>query len=116
MGVRRLFVNDVDSGCDIRVADTWWRRAIGQLGTREFAKPDGLWIAPCGSVHTMAMRYAIDVVYVSRDGRLLRIVDSLRPWRMSACARAQATLELPSGVARELRLAPGDKLRLATSA
>jgi len=67
-------------------------------------------IEPCGAVHTFAMRYPIDVVYLDRAWTILKCVESLLPWRVSACPKAHATLELAVGAIKGLGLSP--QLRL----
>lgn len=64
----------------------------------------GLLIDPCASVHTFAMTYPIDVIYLDRDYRVMRHVEGLRPWRMSACRAARMTLELAAGQVKALGL------------
>jgi uncharacterized membrane protein (UPF0127 family) len=64
-------------------------------------------ISRTGSVHTFFMRFPIDVVFVDRDRTIVKIVPSLRPWRMAMARRAKATLELPAGSAATAGLEPG---------
>lgn len=71
-------------------------------------------LAPCVAVHTAFMRFAIDVVFVDRAGRVRRIVRGLAPWRMAASMGAYAAIELSAGGERDL--VPGDRLYLAGSA
>ena len=77
---------------------------------------EGLLIEPCSSVHTFAMRFAVDVVFVDDAGRVLRVVEDLRPWRLAACRRSRKVLELAGGRAREVGLEIGDELRFETDA
>jgi len=88
---------------------------VGLLGTRELAAGHGLWIERSPSIHMFFMRFPIDAVFVDRDGRVVRIVDHLRPWRIVAWARgARDCLELPAGAARAAGITVGDELRLET--
>jgi uncharacterized protein len=54
-------------------------------------------IAPSNAIHTFGMRFAIDVLYVRRDGTVLKRVLNLRPRRISASLRAFAVLEFGAG-------------------
>jgi uncharacterized membrane protein (UPF0127 family) len=86
---------------------------VGLLGTRELAAGHGLWIERSPSIHMFFMRYPIDAVFVDRGGRVVRIVERLRPWRIVAWARgARDCLELPAGAARAAGINVGDELRL----
>lgn len=107
-----LHIDGQRSRWRIRPALRWWSRAIGLLATPALEDTCGLWIAPCHSVHTLGMRYPIDVVFLRRDGRVVRIVPRLKPWRAAACRGAHATLELRAGLAEQIGLAPGRRLAL----
>lgn len=86
-------------------------RMRGLLGRRSLAGGEGLLIEPCSSVHTFAMRFAIDVVFLSREGAVARVVCGLGRWRIAACRDACKVLELPAGRAQEIGLMVGDELR-----
>ncbi|MEM7540165.1 MAG: DUF192 domain-containing protein [Pseudomonadota bacterium] len=73
---------------------TAWERMRGLLGRPPLAIDEGLLIQPCGSVHTFAMSYPIDLVYLSRSMIVLKIVEALSPWQVSMGFGAAMTLEL----------------------
>ena len=68
-------------------------RRRGLLGRASLSGSTVLAIAPSNAVHTFGMRFPIDVVYVSRDGRVLKRVVSLPSRRISLSLRAFAVLE-----------------------
>jgi uncharacterized membrane protein (UPF0127 family) len=88
-------------------------RRRGLLGRDAFEKGAALIIAPCSSIHTFFMRFAIDVVFVSRDGRVLKTYSTLVPWRMAFSLGAFAVIELPAGALSESETRRGDTLQLA---
>ena len=96
----------------IRRAEHWPERLRGLLGTPAPAPGHALLLTPCASVHTAFMRYPIDVVFVDRRGRILKVVSALPPWRATACLWARHTLELAAGEARRIGLAPGMEIDL----
>jgi uncharacterized membrane protein (UPF0127 family) len=51
----------------------------GLLGRRSLPPGEGLLIAHCGSIHTVGMRFAIDVVFLDRSWRVCRVCRNLRP-------------------------------------
>ena len=70
-------------------------------------------LTPGGSVHTLGMRFAIDALFLDRQGRILKIAHSLRPNCFAfAPGGTYAVLELPSGRAGAFDLNPGDMLQL----
>jgi hypothetical protein len=85
-------------------------RRRGLLGRDGLEAGRALALAPCSAVHTWFMRFPIDVVFVARDGRVLKIVDELRAWRMAARPGAFATIELPAGTLRHCDLDAGDRV------
>jgi uncharacterized membrane protein (UPF0127 family) len=98
---------------DVNLALTRAQRRQGLLGRDSLDLSSALVISPCWSIHTMFMRFAIDVVFVDRDGRALRMVSDLAPWRMAAARRAHAVIELPAGSLRTRDIRVGDELYLA---
>jgi uncharacterized membrane protein (UPF0127 family) len=69
------------------------------LGRRELPAGEGLIIRPCNSVHCFFMAFPIDVIYVDRDYRIVRLAPDLRPNRVGPLVmRARDVIELPAGV------------------
>jgi uncharacterized membrane protein (UPF0127 family) len=96
-----------------RAFDSKTRRQ-GLLGRDSLPAGTGLIIAPCSSIHTFFMRFAIDVVFVGRDGRVVKVCRHVRPWRMAAALSAFAVIELPAGSLDESAIVPGDSLAVVT--
>jgi uncharacterized membrane protein (UPF0127 family) len=71
----------------------------GLLGRPPLHPGEGLLIKPCNSVHTLFMRYPVDVVYLDRDYSVIKVVSALFPYRMSIAFGAAAVLELKAGQA-----------------
>lgn len=97
---------------DLREAAGFFGRALGLLGKRSLPSGQGLLLRHCRSIHMFFMRFAIDVVYVDCDWRVLKVVRELRPWRLSVCSGACAVVELPAGTIRDNDVRPGDSLNL----
>jgi len=91
-------------------------RRRGLLGRDGLDPGAALIIAPCNSVHTFFMRFAIDVVYVDRAGRVRKIVRALRPWRISAAMFAYAVIEFGAGSLDGRDVVRGDRLYLEVPA
>jgi uncharacterized protein len=83
-------------GFDIPIATTWLSRLLGlALLTRERAGA-GLLIPDCRSVHTIGMRFRLDLLFFDRQGRVVEICRDVPAGRFFRCRRAIAVLELPS--------------------
>lgn len=99
-------------GDRIEVADTGARRNKGLLGRSGLSVGEGLWIVPCEAVHTFAMKFAIDLVYLDRGHRVVKVRHALRPGRISVALRAHSVIELPPGVVDASGTLPGDLFQL----
>lgn len=100
----------VVAGMQVILAQGFLARLVGLLGQRALPPEQALLIAPCNNVHTFCMRFAIDVVFLDRDGVVLAIVPHVAPWRIAAARRAHACLELAAGGAARFGLAVGQHL------
>lgn len=97
-------------GVRVRAATSAWTRMVGLLGRATLPLDEGLLLSPAWSIHTWAMRFPIDVVFIDRDDRILRIVEAMAPWRLVSERRAHAVVELAAGRARALGLMVGERL------
>ena len=96
---------------NMTAATRFGSRLRGLMFTDAMPRGRGLLISHCASVHTCFMRYAIDVVYLDAQGRVTRLVEGLRPWRLSLGGRrAVHTLELGAGSIRRLGIRLGDRI------
>ena len=87
-------------------------RMRGLLGRRELPVGEGIWLRPAASIHTLFMRFAIDAVFLDREGRVVRVVPELRPWRAAAARGARSVLELPSGECARRGVVEGERLEV----
>lgn len=96
---------------ELKLADNFFTRAKGLLGTRDLPEGHGLLIRPCNSVHMLGMSYAIDVVFLSKAMEIVRVIPELKPWRVSPVVKgAHQVLELPEGTIARFDLVPGNRL------
>ena len=98
---------------DLLIASTHWTRFRGLMATdsSRFSRGQGLWINPSHGIHTFAMRFPIDAVYLDRERFVIHIEEGLKPWRMAAVRiRAASVLELPIGMVQESLTAVGDQV------
>jgi uncharacterized protein len=109
----RNTTRDTEIGSRIEVADTAARRNKGLLGCTGLNPGEGLWIAPCEAVHTFAMKFALDLIYIDRKYRVVKVRQSVRPGRISCALRAHSVIELPTGTIAATQTQPGDLLDLA---
>jgi uncharacterized membrane protein (UPF0127 family) len=98
-------------GESIGVADTSWSRMKGLLGREGLESGTGLLIVPSQAVHTIAMRFPIDVLFLDRNSRVIHAQPSLVPYRVTAVHwRAHFVVEMPVGVIAQTSTSVGDEL------
>ena len=96
------------------VANQPHTRFLGLMGRSRLEAGEALLIKPCSSIHTFFMRFPIDVVFVDKGSRVVKIAESVKPWRFLLGGKgAHAVLELPSGALASTDLKVGDHLDLA---
>ena len=88
-------------------------RNRGLLGRDHLPAGDGLVLAPCFSIHTAFMRFPIDVIFVKRDGRVVKTCAAVPAWRMRVGWGAYAVVELPAGTMKLTPVKVGDTLELS---
>lgn len=96
----------------LEIAATSRARRRGLLGRDQLPSGHGLAIAPCQAVHTWSMRFAIDVIALDRQGRVLKFWSGVTARRVRVCWSAFAIIELPAGAIVAAGLARGDRLSL----
>lgn len=88
-------------------------RRRGLLGRDGLAPGSGMLLAPCSSIHTWFMRFPIDVIFLARNGTVVKLCRHVTPWRLAFGFGAYATLELPSGAIDRAGVSVGERLELA---
>ena len=91
-------------------------RMRGLLGRKGLDEGEGLLLRPAPSIHTFFMRFPIDVVFVARDGEVVKVVPALKPWRSAAARGARSALELAAGEAERRDIHAGIRLDLSSPA
>jgi uncharacterized membrane protein (UPF0127 family) len=94
----------------IEIADTSSKRRTGLLKHASLQPGEGLWIVPCEAVHTFGMQFPIDVLFLSKKRKVLKIRQNMVRRRMALCLRAHSVLELPAGTIAETGTMAGDQL------
>jgi uncharacterized protein len=94
----------------VLVCESWLERARGLMLRRPGAPSHVLLIQPCSAIHTVGMRYRIDVVFSRADGTVLRCVRNLEPGRAAWAQRADAAWAMPAGQCSRLAIRVGDRL------
>lgn len=98
----------------IAVAGSTFLRMRGLLWRPQLQRHEGMLLRACNSIHTFGMKYPIDVVFLRRDGCVLKVFESVLPRRIRGHLRAQCVLELAAGMAAASGIHPGVRVPIET--
>ncbi|MFC4767933.1 DUF192 domain-containing protein [Effusibacillus consociatus] len=95
----------------IEKADKFVSRFTGLMFRKKLPENKALLLVPCKSIHMFFMRFPIDVMFLDKNNRVVKIVENLRPWSLVPPVRsAHSTLELPVGAIRRHGIQVGDRV------
>jgi uncharacterized membrane protein (UPF0127 family) len=95
------------------LADSPLKRMRGLLGRAGLEPGEGMLFRPAGSIHTLFMRFPLDVLFCDRDLVVVGVERNLKPWRTAGRRGAKVVVELAAGAAEAVQ--PGDRLVLETA-
>jgi uncharacterized membrane protein (UPF0127 family) len=99
-----------------RIADTFWGRVIGLLNRRSLERGEALILKPSCSIHTLFMRFTIDVIFLDKTGKAIGLLPSFKPFRISPLFfRASCAIELPENTLQLTHTQAGDIIALLTN-
>ncbi len=112
----KLLVRNVTRGTILAtaagVANTSETRRTGLLKHTSLPPGEGLWIVPTEAVHCFGMKFDIDVLFLNKGKKILKIRENMKPRRIAICWRAHSVLELPAGTVASTGTLVGDQLEL----
>ena len=92
-----LPVIELADGLRVYQAGTWATRRDGLAGLPELPDDSGLLIAPCRSIHTIGMRFALDLVWLDADEDVRTVAHDIAPRRQRTDWRARSVIEVAGG-------------------
>jgi uncharacterized membrane protein (UPF0127 family) len=95
-----------------RLATSITSRSIGLLGKKGLGPHEALVIRPCWSIHTLFMRFRLDVLFLGKDGAVRKVIHSMPAYRFAASRGARDTIEMAPGVLADRDLLVGDILEI----
>jgi uncharacterized membrane protein (UPF0127 family) len=98
----------------VRKADSFLTRLVGLLKRTTLGPEEALWLIPSKGIHTVGMKFPIDVVFLNRENVVLGIISGLLPYRMSGIQlKGHSILELPKGTVKKSLTEVGDQLEIS---
>lgn len=72
---------------ELITADTFMKRFFGLMGRKELKRGRGLKIEPCNGIHTFNMKFPIDVVFLSENHKVMKLIFDMKPGRVSGVVK-----------------------------
>ncbi len=98
---------------NIEIASGIVATSIGLIGRKSFGGKNGLLLKNANGIHTFGVRFPIDVIFLDKDFKVLKLVENLKPLRFSPIIwSSKHVLELPAGAAKKYSLTVDDKIEI----
>ena len=98
----------------VRKADNFVTRLIGLLKRTHLGPEEALWLMPSKGIHTIGMKFPIDVLFLTKNNEVVGLISGMPPFRISAIhLRSYSVIELPNGTIRKSQTELGDKLEIS---
>ncbi len=105
--------NRSDFTVKIKKYDTFLYRFRGLMFRRRPLINEGIWIIPCNSIHMFFMFISIDVVFIDKNFKVVKVFPKVKPWKVIPPVKgAHSVLELPVGTIEKLDLKCGEEITL----
>lgn len=92
-------------------ANQFFHRLKGLMFRKKPIHEEALWIDPCNSIHMFFMNFAIDVLFLDQQNRVVRKIEHLKPWRVASPVKgARSVLEMPLGSIQRYKIETGDTI------
>jgi len=86
----------------VTVARGFIQRTRGLAWRKSIPAGTALQINRCSSVHTFGMRFALDLLWLDKQGRTIRVDYEVPPLRLRSCRQAHSVIEVAAGEGRDL--------------
>ena len=98
---------------DVFIANTPFKRIKGLLGEKILLPDQAIILDPCNSVHTFFMRFAIDILFVDKDYKVVKALSELNPNKITRIYwHSSRVIELPAGRLNLTNTQAKDQLQL----
>lgn len=98
---------------DAVIANSLFSRVKGLLGKKEFKAGSAIILKPCNSIHTFFMKFPIDVMFLDKRDKVVKVIHSLKPNRITSIYwRASYVIELPADTFKKFPTAASDIIEI----
>ncbi len=97
----------------VEIADSFFSRIKGLLGKECISDSEALVLRPCVAIHTLGMKFPIDVIFLGKDNTVVAIRKGLLPNRLAGFYfGAFSAVELPAGTLEKTGTTIGDRIEI----
>ena len=98
----------------VRKADNFLTRLVGLLKRTNLGPEEALWLTPSRGIHTIGMKFPIDIVFLNKSHHVVGLMAGLAPYRISPVHfNGYSVLELPNGTIKKSRTEIGDQFEIS---
>jgi uncharacterized protein len=90
---------ELDGGLRVASATTRKVRRKGLAALDELPRELALYFPRCRQIHTVTMRFNLDLIWLDKRGNVVRVDRDVPPWRLKTCLRARHVVEANAGTA-----------------
>ena len=105
--------NDITLLEDASLADSYFTRLKGLLGKSSLKDDEGLIIKPCNSVHTIGMKFSIDIAFVDKNNVIIHIIKDMVPGKLSSIVKKSSYVIESKGGLFEGKVNIGDRVDIS---
>lgn len=95
----------------VKKADSFITRIVGLLRRKNLGPEEALWLVPSKGIHTLGMKFPIDVIFLDKNNKVISLNSSLAPYRITRIhLKAHSIVELYDGMIKKSHTGVGDQL------
>lgn len=96
-----------------KAANSFFARLVGLLDRNSLSKSQALILSPSNSIHSLFMRFTIDVIFLDKAGKVIAILPSFKPFCISPIYFGSVSvIELPENTLQLTQTQPGDIIKI----
>ena len=96
-----------------RFARSFFKRMFGYMFRARIEADDALIFYSAPSMHMFFMRFPLDIVFLDKSNKVIRIFKSIGPWRLANCFQSKVTIEFSADVTTKIPIELGDILDIS---
>ncbi len=98
---------------EAKMANNFFTRLVGLLNRRSLNKGEALILTPSNSIHSLFMRFSIDVIFLDKAGKVIGVLPSFKPFRLSRIYfNSHSVIELSENTLQLTQTQPGDIIQI----